>query len=216
MTFTKTMRIIFFLMISMGLLTCHIQMGEAARKKKKERIQILRLFDFETDVDGWRIPDWALPKEDNAALDIKRSKKKASSGRNALEFACKFSNKIWTGAYMEIERKEGEYFDFTGKNHLMADIFISKNAPPKLQGEFILTVGEEWEWVEMRKSIKLIPGRWNTVRVDITPDSIDWKVRFTEEIQSDVRKIGLRVSSDSVGYKGSIYVDNIRLGSRAK
>ena len=51
---------------------------------------------------------------------------------------------------------------------------------------------------------------------DITPDGTDWKVRMTEELSGDVRKLGVRVSSNSPAYTGPVYVDNIRLGSPKK
>ena len=187
----------------------------AASASSKETLQVMRLFDFETDLDGWRIPDWAFAKKDNAAVDVSLAEDQASNGKKSLKINCNFPPKMWSGAYVEIERESGNFMDFTGHQYLLVDIFLPPEAP-KLKGEIILTVGENWAWTEMRQPVMLTPGQWTTVKADITPDGTAWKVRLTSELASDVRKLGVRVSSSSPEYKGPVYIDNIRLGSLKK
>lgn len=188
----------------------------AASAGAKETMSVLKIYDFETDLDGWRIPDWAFAKNDNAGLDVAQDKTQASSGKASLKINSTFPARMWSGAYAEIERESGNFMDFTGHQYLMADVFVPAGAPAKMKAEIIVTVGENWAWTEMRKPIELVPGQWNTIRADISSDGTDWKVRFTDQLRADVRKLGVRVSSNSPEYKGAVYIDNIRLGSPKK
>ena len=99
------------------------------------------LFGFEKDTDGWRIPDWALEKEDCIAREVAVSKDWASEGKQSLAVTSEFLDKKWSGAYVEIE----DYYDWSPYGKISVDIYIPKDAPAGLKGKIILTVGEEWK-----------------------------------------------------------------------
>ena len=97
---------------------------------------------------------------------------------------------------------------------ISTDIYIPSDAPDGLKARFVLTVGENWKFVEMSRSVPLVPGKWVTLTANIEPGSYDWKrVVPDEAFAQDVRKIAFRVESNKKPqYTGSVYVDNVRCG----
>ncbi|MFH1878274.1 MAG: glycan-binding surface protein [Candidatus Omnitrophota bacterium] len=167
------------------------------------------LFGFENGVGGWDIPDWAYEKPDHVQKEIELSDKYANEGKKSLEMDVEFPGGRWTGAIIEVM----EYFDWTDFSAVACDIYIPKDAPLGLRAKMILTVGDQWKWVEMSKSYALTPGKWVTLRADIKPGSLDWRrVQVDDEFRKDVRKIDIRVESNNKPeYTGPIYIDNIRV-----
>jgi len=166
------------------------------------------LFDFETDPQGWEIPDWALEKEDHVADSIYTSENFVLEGKSALEVKADFPGGRWTSAYVEVV----EYFDWTPYSEIAADVYLPLDAPVGLKAKLILTVGESWQWVEMARSTALEPGEWVTISGNLKPDSTDWRTKVTDSFRQDIRKLGARVESNmKPAYTGSIYIDNIRL-----
>jgi hypothetical protein len=186
-------------------------------KKAPKKVDGKVLFNFETDMDGWRIPDWAFEKSDNAAVEASISSEFSSLGKKSLKLSSKFPPKMWSGSYVEIEKESGDYMDFSPFPTLRVDVFLPANAPKKMKGEIILTVGDAWAWTEMRQPVELTPGAWTILQANVLPDSTSWKTRLTPELVSDVRKLGVRISCNQGSYIGPIYIDNVRLeGSPAK
>ena len=167
------------------------------------------LFSFENGIEGWEIPDWAYEKPDHVQKSIKTSTQYASAGRNSLEIDTEFPGGRWTGAIIEIM----QYFDWSDYSALACDIYLPGTAPLGLRGKMILTVGDEWKWVEQSKSVTLKPGEWVTITADLKPGSIDWRrIQVDDAFRADVRKIDIRVESNNKpAYTGPIYVDNIRV-----
>ena len=167
------------------------------------------LFNFETGLQGWEIPDWAYEKPDHVQSEIMVSDDYASEGDQSLEIACDFPGGRWTGAIIEIM----QYFDWTDFSKIACDVYIPKGAPIGLKGKMILTVGDSWKWVEMSRSFPLKPGQWVTMTADLSPGSIDWRrVQVDDAFRQDIRKLDIRVESNNKpAYKGPIYVDNIRV-----
>jgi hypothetical protein len=97
---------------------------------------------------------------------------------------------------------------------IRADIYLPEGAPEGLKAKIILTVGNNWKFVEMSRSVPLIPGEWMTLNANIEPGSYDWKrVVPDEEFSKDVRKIAIRIESNhKPAYTGPIYIDNVRVG----
>ncbi|MFH1552340.1 MAG: hypothetical protein ABID83_01705, partial [Candidatus Omnitrophota bacterium] len=71
-----------------------------------------------------------------------------------------------------------------------------------------------WKFVEMSRSVPLIPGEWVTITANIEPGSYDWKRIVPDEtFAGDVRKIAIRIESNNKpAYTGPIYIDNVRAG----
>lgn len=166
--------------------------------------------DFEKDPQGWEIPDWALDKRDYVARQIGVSEFHSSSGKYALEVESEFSGApSWEGVYVE---KVIEITDWSPFRYFSADIFLPKEAPRGLRARIIMTVGEDWKWTEANKSIPLAPGEWTVLKVDMTPESTNWRRFLTDEFRADVRKAGVRIESNGkIAYKGPIYIDNVKL-----
>jgi len=167
------------------------------------------LFGFEKDTQGFEIPDWAMEQEDHVAKSIAVSQDVASEGKQSLKIDAAFPGKVWTAALVE----DFEYFDWTPYKAISVDIYIPKTAPLGLKGKMVLTVGENWKFTEMAKSVQLVPGEWVTISANLAPGSEDWKKTIVDDnFRKDVRKLAVRVESNKKPeYAGPIYVDNLRL-----
>jgi len=167
------------------------------------------LFDFETGLQGWEVPDWAYEKPDHIQKEIQVSDAYASSGTKSLEIDAEFPGGRWTGAIIEIM----QYFDWSDYSQLACDIYIPKDAPMGLMGKMILTVGDSWKWVEQSRAVALKPGEWVTVSADLKPGSIDWRrVEVDDAFRADIRKVDIRVESNNKpAYTGPLYIDNVRV-----
>jgi len=168
------------------------------------------LFSFEGTTDGFEIPFWTLEKEDHVADSIESTQEFASEGNASLKVNCDFPGKSWTAALVELE----QYLDFSPYREVAVDIYIPPDAPLGLRAKLILTVGDDWRFTEMTRTIPLVPGKWVKVSGNIEPGSYDWKRTVPDEsFRQDVRKIVVRIESNRVPvYKGPVYIDNIRIG----
>lgn len=167
------------------------------------------LFSFERSLEGWDIPDWAYEKPDHVQMSISHSDMYATSGGSSLEMDVDFPGGVWTGAIVEVM----QYFDWSDYGRIEADMYLPADAPEGLRGSIILTVGENWRWVEQSRAVSLVPGEWVTLSADLTSGSIDWRrTQVDESFRSDVRKISLRVESNNhPAYTGKVYIDNVRV-----
>lgn len=166
------------------------------------------IYGFEDTPEGWAIPGWAKSSSDYVAQGAVVSQAHPSEGRCALEVSTAFPGDRWTGAYVE---REVEVTDWSPFGQFSVDIFLPSDAPAGFRGRIILTVGDQWQWTEMNRSIPLTPGTWTTLSVNLKPGSMDWKFFPDEAFRKSVRKIGIRVESDTVRYQGPVFFDNVRL-----
>ena len=167
------------------------------------------LFDFETGLQGWEIPDWAYEKADHVQEEVGVSDKYAKTGDSSLEMTVEFPGDRWTGAITEIM----QYFDWSDFKEVAFDIYLPEDAPAGLKAKLILTVGDTWKWVEMSRSFALVPGEWVTIKADLMPGSIDWRrIQVDDAFRQDVRKMDIRVvANGKPAYSGAVYIDNIRV-----
>jgi hypothetical protein len=169
------------------------------------------LYDFEVDEDGWEIPVWEVDKPDHVARSLKRTDAFANRGSSGLELIVEFPGGYWTAALVETQ----QYLDLSNYDGIQADVFVPADCPEGLRARLILTVGEDWRFVEMSRSVRLVPGEWTTISASISEEGNDWKrAKADEAFKSDVRKIALRIESNrKPAYSGPIYIDNIRVSS---
>ncbi|MFH1552460.1 MAG: hypothetical protein ABID83_02320 [Candidatus Omnitrophota bacterium] len=166
------------------------------------------IYDFEENDEGWGIPAWALYQEDHIATSLETSDNIANSGNKSLKLYAEFPGGNWTAAIAEIE----QYLNLGNYDAISVDIYLPEEAPTGLRGKIILTVGENWKFTEMARSIRLDPGKWTTITAKITDDSTDWKrTKVDEAFKTDVRKIAVRIESNKPAYSGPIYIDNFKV-----
>ena len=168
-------------------------------------------YDFEVeDLNGWEIPQWALGKESYVAKNAEFSQEVASSGKGSMKVDVDFPGGLWTAGLVEIQ----QYLDMSNYRVVCADIYLPADAPIGLKAKLILTVGDNWKFVEMSRSVPLLPGEWSTITANIEPGSYDWKrIVPDEEFAQDVRKIAIRIESNrKPKYAGTIFIDNVRVG----
>jgi len=170
------------------------------------------LYDFEKDLDGWEIPYWAREKKDHVGWTIKKTSYIANNGTGSLEIFTDFPKKEWTAAIVEIQ----QYLDLSNYNSLAANIYLPLGGPKvELRGKLIVTSGENWDFIEMKRSVRLEPGKWITLEANIAEGSQDWQdITIDSNITSDIRKVAIRIESYNTPYTGPIYIDNIRVLSR--
>ena len=180
-------------------------LGFATLAKAEDKV----LFGFEKDTQGFDIPEWAMEQEDHVAKSVEVSKDVAKEGTQSLKVMTAFPGKVWTAALIE----DFEYFDWTPYKAVSCEIYIPKEAPVGLKGKIIMTVGENWKFIEMARSIPLVPGQWTTISASLVPGSEDWKKTIVDDnFRKDVRKFAIRVESNKKPeYSGPIYIDNVRL-----
>jgi hypothetical protein len=168
------------------------------------------LYDFEQDTQGWEVPDWALSKKDHVGEEVGLSELYTSHGKRSLEFKVNFPGaKEWRGAYVECPV---DIQDWSPYGSLEVDVLLPEGAPRGLRAKVILTVSEDWKWTEMNKAVKLEPGEWTVLKANLKPGSLNWKSFITDEFRQDVKKIGVRIeSNNAITYKGSAYIDNVKL-----
>lgn len=167
-------------------------------------------YDFEGDLKGWEIPLWAQGKSDYVAKEIVISTDVASQGAESMKIGTDFPGGNWTAALVEVQ----QYLDLSQYRVISADLYLPLEAPEGLKVKVILTVGDNWKFVEMSRSVLLEPGKWVTISANIEPGSYDWKrVVPDENFAEDVRKVALRIESNrKPTYAGPIYIDNVRVG----
>lgn len=166
------------------------------------------LYDFENDDQGWEIPMWEKDKIDHVAEYAKPVEGVASKGRGSIEMYADFPGGSWSAALAEIS----QFLDLSKYDALSVDVYVPPYCPAGLKAKIILTVGEDWQFVEMARGIKLSPGKWTTVSASLASGSTDWRrVKVDENFRSDVRKIAVRVEAEKAKYSGPIYIDNVRV-----
>jgi hypothetical protein len=166
------------------------------------------LYDFEEDDDGWGIPAWALNLRDHVAISSKRSDRYSSKGNWSLRVNSKFPEKQWSASLVEIQH----FLNLENFDTIAADVYFPKHSSKKLRGILILTQGEDWRFCEMSHSFRIDPGKWTTIRADISKNSVDWKkIKLDKYFRNDIRKIAIRIESTKTSYNGPIYIDNIRV-----
>ncbi|NQT32483.1 MAG: hypothetical protein HQ594_02280 [Candidatus Omnitrophica bacterium] len=197
-----------------------LEMKEAAQTGKEEIPQTPSTapiteervyYDFESDLNGWEVPLWALGKSDYIAEEeVVLSEENASEGKSSMKVMTNFVSGKWNAALVEIQ----QYLDLSRYRVISADLYIPPDAPVGLKAKIILTVGDSWKFVEMSRSVPLIPGKWVTISSNIEPGSYDWKrVIPDKNFAEDVRKVAIRIECNrKPDYSGPIYVDNIRVG----
>lgn len=168
-------------------------------------------YDFESgDLAGWEVPQWAEGKNDYVAKSAEISQDFASKGTNSMKVMADFPGGYWTAGLVEIQ----QYLDLSKYRVISVDIYLPADAPVGLNAKMILTVGDNWRFVEMNRSFPLMPGQWVTITGSIEPGSYDWKrIVPDEKFAEDVRKIAIRIESNlKPKYAGYIYIDNVRVG----
>ncbi len=172
------------------------------------------LYDFEGTDEGWAIPVWAYDKPDHVATFFRNIKGIASHGNGSIELYAEFPGGKWSAAIAWIQ----QYLDISGYDTILVDVFLPPNAPAGIRGKIILTVSEDWRFIEMIRGTKLEPGRWTTVAGDLSEKSNDWKrTVMNKTFKADVRNIAVRIESNKkTPYSGPIYIDNVRIAKREK
>jgi hypothetical protein len=174
---------------------------EAAKDEKT-------LYDFEKDEQGWEIPLWESDKLDHVAASLRAVERISSKGKGCIELYANCPGGKWTAALAEIS----QFLDLGKYDAIAGDVYIPPSCPTGLRAKLILTVGDDWQFVEMGRGIRLAPGKWTTISASLAKGSTDWrKTRIDDSFREDVRKIAVRVESEKAKYSGPIYIDNIRV-----
>ncbi|MFH1665248.1 MAG: hypothetical protein ABIA77_03775 [Candidatus Omnitrophota bacterium] len=193
-----------------GAKTAEMEGAEAPVPSSAPITEERTYYGFEGSLDGWEIPMWTEGQSDYVAKEVTNSGDVASEGASSIKVITNFPGGAWTAGLVEVE----QYLDLSGYRVISADLYLPENAPEGLRVKLILTVGEDWKFVEMSRSVFLEPGKWVTITANIEPGSYDWKRVIPDaEFAQDVRKIAIRIESNrKPAYSGPVYIDNVRVG----
>jgi hypothetical protein len=125
----------------------------------------------------------------------------------SLQISVDFPERSWSAAIVELS----QFLDLTDYDTISVDIFLPFKAPKGLRAKMILTVGDNWRFTEMSRSVRLEPGKWNRIEARVAGKTFDWRgVRSGDNFRNDIRKIAVRIESDKrPAYKGHIYIDTL-------
>ncbi len=177
------------------------------------------VFTFEESTEGWGIPDWSYDFDDYVAEDVVLSREITSLGSGSLEVICDFPGTKWAAALVELEKD----MDLTGYDYISAEVYIPRGAPGGfMKARLILTVGVGWHFIEMRRPVDLIPGRWNRIKAIVEKEDTmvsPWRGQGGQNLRDHldaVKKIAIRVEYDAAPphvtggrYRGSFFIDNV-------
>lgn len=187
-----------------GIEGTHVKPSYSKELSKNDKT----VYDFENTEEGWEIPSWEKDKPDHVASGLRAVEGVSAKGKGSLELYADFPGKGWTGALAEIS----QYLDLVPYDSISVDVYIPPTCPPGLKAKMILTVGDDWKFVEMSRGIKLTAGKWTTVTASLADGSGDWrKIKVDAAFRADVRKIAVRVESEKAQYTGPVYIDNVRV-----
>ena len=189
------------------------------------------MYDFEKGAEGWLVPPWSCEKDSYVCDVIMASYDAASTGNSSLKLVVDFPGGVWYGAIIEAHGP----FNLTAYKGIACDILLPSNVVGgALRARYILSIGDDWEWIEGSRTINLKPGEWVTLSTNLLPGSYDWRrkerierkmpdgniigyveqditIPITDAFREDIRSIALRIEADRAVYDGPIYVDNVRL-----
>ncbi len=171
--------------------------------------------DFESDKGGWEIPSWALDKQDHTQKSMEISSDISSRGEKSLRIDSDFFPGKWIASIAEMQR----YLDLSNYDAIAVDVYLPPDSPQRgFRVKLIFTVGEDWKFVEMSRSVKLEPGKWTYLLASLKNNSKDWKwTKVDNAFKEDIRKISLRVEYEGKeSYSGPVYIDNLRVGNLEK
>lgn len=173
------------------------------------------LCDFERPDHGWMIgmseevgPHAAgLPQGTPAGI----RRMGAAQGRSALLLPAAFPGELWTHVQPDA--------DWSAYDELALDIYLPPNAPKWIQALFVIRDRDLW-WYQAMPVLWLEPGKWQTVRFDISGDSAQWKAQnhmkaWDGYATQRVRLFGVRLFS-SAAFRGAILIDNVRATYRTR
>ncbi|MCK5451020.1 MAG: hypothetical protein KAI70_04575 [Candidatus Omnitrophica bacterium] len=170
-------------------------------------------YNLQNCLNNWETPKWAEYKSDYISPVLAVDENFTETGISSLKLDLSFSGEEWNAGIVETNG----VFDLTLHTAMKFDVYLPENAPKKgILVRAVITVGEENEWIEMISPVGIRAGKRTTVYANLRKGNRDWKsskgrIRMSDMVKSGIKKIAIRVESNSVGYVGPIYIDNITL-----
>jgi len=165
------------------------------------------LYDFERAPCAWRLCP-KTPQERRAQISCER----ASRGRSSMRLEAEFPGDVT----VEV-RPNADWAAF----HAVAfDVFVPTRAHGRIQLIAYVRDADLW-WYQTMPVEWLESGTWQTITLDVSPQSGAWEPRghmkaWSGYVTRRVRVFGLRFFSKGRRYRGPIYVDNVRGIRRAR
>ena len=169
------------------------------------------MFNTHQQLSNWDIPKWSSNKNDHVPPIIAVDENSSNFGETSVKLDVKFSGDKWQAGIIETEGR----FDLTLYKTISFDVYLPKNAPQGILARAIIVTGENFSWLEMDKAVNVSPGRRTTIKARIKRGNNKWvskkgTVKISDEIKADIRKIAIRIESNSAKYEGPVYIDRIK------
>jgi len=170
------------------------------------------IYNCERYIQNWDIPDWSGAKDDYVSPILSIDKNFLKDGDPGLKLTVAFDGEKWSAGMIETIGR----FDLTLYKAITCRIYLPRSAPKGINARITITVGDDYTWMEMKRPVALSPGRYTKVKAGLRYGNNKWKtttgvVRMTDWMKEDVRKVGIRVESNIVEYKGPVYITDIHL-----
>ena len=176
---------------------------------KAARTEERLLYGFERADHGWTVGSSEDPKSAwpglprGAATGIKRTA--APQGKSALLLQAALPGQLW--AHVEPDANWSAY------DSILFDVYLPPHAPKWIQLLAVIRDRDLW-WYQAMPLIWLEPGKWQTVRLDVSPSSVEWKAQnhmkaWDGYATQMVRLFGVRFFSHAA-FRGAILMDNVR------
>jgi len=179
-----------------------------SRSYSQERM----IYNCEQYINGWDIPEWPVSEEDYVSPILAVDENFLEDSFSGLKLTVAFDGDEWSAGMIETTG----VFDLTLYKAISCRIYLPESAPRGIMARFIITVGDDYTWMELKRPIALTPGRHTRVKAGLRHGNNGWKttyggVRIADWMKEDVRKIGIRIESNIVEYEGPVYINDIRL-----
>ncbi len=163
-------------------------------------------------IQNWDIPEWSTYKEDHISPILSVDENFKKNDNSSLKLTVAFPGESWSAGVVEAEG----IFDLTLYRALTCRVYVPRSAPKGIEARFIIVTGEDYLWLEMDRPVAINPGKQTTVTANLKYGNHGWKsgegrVRMSDELKEDIRKVAIRIESNIVEYEGPVYIDNIKL-----
>ena len=169
------------------------------------------LFNTRQDLSNWNIPGWSELDNNYVAPVLAIDESSSSSGNSSVKLIVEFSGEGWRAGVIETEGA----FDLTLYKEIRFDVYLPREAPKGISARTIIVTGEEYLWNEMEDSVSVSPGKRTAIKASLKNGNLRWigpdgSVRMSDELKGTIKKIAIRIESDSAKYSGPVYIDQIK------
>ena len=169
------------------------------------------MFNTHNQLNAWSIPKWSKNNEHYVSPILTIDENSSNFGETSVKINVSFSSENWSAGIIETEG----LFDLTLYQTISFEVYLPENAPHGVLARTIIVAGKDYTWIEMAKAVNIPPGKRTVIKANLKRGNKNWNgpngpLKITDMIKSDIKKIAIRIESNSAEYEGPIYIDRIK------